>query len=102
MVAAFSRELGKSLGGSAADWLKKIRFRPRRPTALDRGNPSVLQVKTDGGPTLFEVSDEMSDEAKLALIEIDMTNPRIRGHKLRWDGHQWLPVDRRNPKTSAS
>jgi hypothetical protein len=27
MLTAFSKELGKSLGGSAADWLQKIRLR---------------------------------------------------------------------------
>jgi hypothetical protein len=98
MITAYSTELGKRLGGSTADWLKKVRLRPRRATAGKRGNTAVLQVKTDGGLTTFEVSDELSDDAKLALIEIDMANPEIRGQGLRWDGSQWRRADR--PKTS--
>jgi hypothetical protein len=126
MVTAFSTELGKRLGGSAADWLKKIRLRPRTrlrlyrcplclqmkegsrppmchgiPMELVRGNPSVLEVKTDGRTTVFEVSDDMPDEAKLGLIDIDLTKPEIRGHRLRWDGSQWQATDKRSPKTSA-
>lgn len=92
MVTALSKELGRRLGGSAADWLAKIHLGPGKS---DPEYAEDLVVKTDGRATVFEVSDDLSDEARLALIDIDMTNTEIRGHRLRWDGHQWLSVGRR-------
>jgi hypothetical protein len=66
---AFGTELGKRLGGSVADWTSRIGVR-RKP---DSGAEADLRVDTGGGVTIFEVADDMSDDAKPALLDLDAT-----------------------------
>ncbi len=80
-------ELGKRAGDSTADWLKRIRLR-----WTPKGK-AVLEVPVNGVETTFEVDDYMSDEAKLALIDLDLTSEEVRGHKLKWDGKAWVQAD---------
>ena len=80
-------ELGKRAGDSTADWLKRIRLR-----WTPKGK-AVLEVPVNGVETTFEVDDDMSDEAKLALIDLDLTSDDVRGHKLKWDGKAWVKAD---------
>ena len=43
--------------------------------------------------TSLEITDALTDEAKLALLDIDIRNKTIRGKSLRWDNQAkaWVP-----------
>jgi hypothetical protein len=80
LMAAFATEIGKRLGGTTADWLERMKaVRYRR--LHKRG---MLWVETPR-PTGFEITEGMSDEAKLALIDTDLSDPAIQGRVLRWN-----------------
>jgi hypothetical protein len=79
-VNAFCAELGKRFGGSVADWAKKIKLYPRR------GHKTDLTLQDDGGAvTVVELNESLSDEAKLALLDLDIRAENIRGRRLTWD-----------------
>jgi hypothetical protein len=91
-VMAFGTELGKRLGGSVADWASRIGVR-RKPGS---GAEALLRVDTGGGGvTVFEVADDMSDDAKLALLDLDVTAKGVHGYRLRWNNVEgrWQPID---------
>ncbi len=89
-LRAYCEELGKRFGGSTADWLSKLRVRRHRM----KSKAARLEVPVNGVTTYFEIADDgLPDEAKLALIDLDLTAEGIRGHRLRWDAEAqtWVP-----------
>jgi hypothetical protein len=76
---AYCTELGKRLGGSTADWAARIRARNRR-----RGKADMI-IPVDGAVTIIEISNELTDEARLALIELDPTAEGVHGQRMKWD-----------------
>jgi hypothetical protein len=85
---AFASKLGERLGESTAAAVSKIRlFRGVRPP-LEKFE--ALQATTD---TLIVIPEVLSDDARLALIDIDLTQDEIRGKILRWDSESktWNP-----------
>jgi hypothetical protein len=91
-LTAYCTELGKRFGGSTADWISKIGIRRRR---------SQIRVPVKGAVTVFEIPNDMPDpehmpdEAKLALIDLDLMAEGVRGQRLRWDAKagQWVVAD---------
>jgi hypothetical protein len=90
MFAAFFTELGKKLGRGAADKISHIRLRQ------NANNPAIVdvQVHSDRTLTIVEMSENLPDDARLALIELDFDDPAIRGKRLKWDNEamNWAPV----------
>lgn len=45
---------------------------------------------------LVVVTDDLPDEARLALLDLDVTAPELRGKLLRWDeaAGEWRPPQR--------
>jgi hypothetical protein len=55
-----------------------------------------LVVRQDSADTVIVLSDEMTDESRLALIDLDVTADGVRGMRLRWDDESksWRAVGR--------
>jgi hypothetical protein len=90
LITAFCTELGKRLGGSAADWAKRVRLCRRS----DDPATTFLQVEqVERLWTLIEIGEDLSDEAKLALLDLDVKSDAVRGQQLKWDeqSQKWLP-----------
>ncbi|WTO35330.1 hypothetical protein OG399_13550 [Streptomyces achromogenes] len=88
-VMAFASKLGERLGTAVRierlPWPQ--RWRRRRELV-------VAPARARGRSIILEVHAGMSDEARLALIELDVDRPELWGHCLRWDegAQAWLPV----------
>jgi hypothetical protein len=91
LVTAFCTELGKRLGGTVADWMSRVKARPRES---NRKHAADIVVEADDAVTSLEITDDLSDEAKLALLDLDISDQSIQGRRLRWDGHarRWAPA----------
>ncbi|MGI3198662.1 hypothetical protein ACRJ4W_08715 [Streptomyces sp. GLT-R25] len=88
-VMAFAAKLGERLGTRVR--IERLPWRRRRQH-LDE---LVVAPARAGGRTItLEVDAGMSEEARLALIELDVSRPELWGHRLRWDegSKAWLPV----------
>ena len=86
-VTAFATKLGERLGTEVM--IKRLSWRERRRR---RGE---LVVESPYTPSItLEVGTGLTDEARLALIELDVGRPELWGHRLRWDEgvKAWLPV----------
>ena len=86
-IRGYIDELGKRAGDSTADWLERVRIR-----RTSKGK-AELEVPDDGAVTTFKVDVNLPDEAKLALIDLDITAKGVNGHRLRWDGQKWVQAD---------
>lgn len=80
-LEAFAAKLGEQLGESAGRALGRIRL------CRKKGQPRHLSVKLPGSPveTLLVLPEDFTDEAKLALIDLDIDTDEVRGHMLSWD-----------------
>jgi MoaA/NifB/PqqE/SkfB family radical SAM enzyme len=87
LVTAFCKELGKRLGGTTADWLSRTHIRRRggRPNAVSKSDEADLIVNSDDAVTIIELSEDLSDEAKLAMLDLDISDQKVRGKRLRWN-----------------
>ncbi|MGW7458443.1 hypothetical protein [Streptomyces sp. NPDC054797] len=85
-VTAFATKLGESLGTTVK--VERMSWRQRR-----RQRAELVVARPFRSITL-EVGAGLSDEARLALIELDVEQPELWGHHLRWDDEAkvWLPV----------
>ncbi|MGH3253275.1 MAG: hypothetical protein ACRDOI_44630 [Trebonia sp.] len=83
---AYLSRLGQMLAESTPAILKRIRL--RRNPVHDTGR---LMISTDHSTIAFEFDGDLSDDAKLALIDIDLTDGRLQGATLRWNAAtgQW-------------
>lgn len=90
-LTAFCAELGKRFGGTASEWISRIRLRRREGAS----SPTELTIQTDSAMTVLEIGDYLTDEAKLAMLDLDIEDTAIRGHRLAWNQKKgaWLPVD---------
>ncbi|MFJ7075170.1 hypothetical protein [Streptomyces sp. NPDC098781] len=87
-VAAFASKLGERLGTRVR--IKRLSWRQRRR----RGEELVVAQPFRHRAITIEVRAELSDEARLALIDLDVGQEVLWGHLLRWDDEAkaWLPV----------
>jgi hypothetical protein len=89
VAGQFCAAFFQALGQRAADSAVKL---PKRATSLLRkrirrqGKPDVYHIglKGDVSATVV-VTWDLSDEARLALIDLDVTAQELRGKLLRWD-----------------
>jgi hypothetical protein len=97
---SFASKLGERLGDSAADAASRIRL-------LRRGgrNPQrTLVIQQGTAETAIVVPEQLSDDAWLALVDLDVTADGVRGAIIRWDNdtRRWRPVGRDIPATRTS
>ena len=94
LVTAFCTELGKRLGGNVVDWASRMRLRYKR----DDPTKALLQIGEGRRAITIELDERLSDDAKLAMFELDVESEVLRGHRLRWDRQSgaWLPVNEDN------
>jgi hypothetical protein len=91
----FGKAFLETLGQSAA---KGIAALPRRvETARDaREDPEnvILTAGEDVAASIF-VTGDLPDEARLALLDLDLTDEHLRGKVLGWSAEKqaWLPSD---------
>jgi hypothetical protein len=96
---AFLDELGKRTGDAVANlpkWLADV-IRVRRRAR--EGKPDEYIVGTDDEETMIVVTEDTPDEARLALLDLDVTAEQLWGKTLRWDAPAgaWVPDDEASP-----
>jgi hypothetical protein len=93
-VNAFCAELGKRFGGTVADWTSRVYLRRRR----DDSKKADLVVEVNNGVTVVELEEGLTDEARLALLDLDIEAEAMRGQRLRWDttAGVWVPVGKQH------
>ena len=81
LVTAFCSELGKRLGGSTADWISRVTAHARKSN-----REHVADIVVEAGDVIvsLEITDTLTDDAKLALLDLDINDQAVRGRKLRW------------------
>jgi hypothetical protein len=96
---AFASKLGERTGESVASAVSKIRlFRRRRPSRDE------FVIRHSNASTFVVLPAAMTDDARLALIDLDLTQAGIIGKILHWDAVSatWRPFDNGNADGSAS
>ena len=91
---AFLETLGQRTGDGVANlpkWLADV-IRVRRRAR--EGKPDEYIVGTEDEPTMIVVTKDTPDEARLALLDLDVTE-ELWGKTLRWNdtARAWLPDD---------
>lgn len=80
-VTAFCTELGRRFGGTSADWAARVRTRRAKPGSV----AAQIEVAAFGKVTILEIIDPLTDEAKLALLDLNIQDTAICGQILRWN-----------------
>jgi hypothetical protein len=91
-VTAFCTELGKRFGGTVADWVSHMRIRPKPGEST--GDELVVEV--DDSVTVIEFNDDLPDEAKLLLLDLDVEAEGIRGNRLTWNAAARVWISRKS------
>jgi hypothetical protein len=79
---AFLEKLGEHAADSAADLLKRGRFRRLRT----KGKPDECHITVGDNPSTTVIfTGDLPDDARLALLDLDVTAEELRGQTLRWD-----------------
>ncbi|GGV77637.1 hypothetical protein GCM10010228_44780 [Streptomyces massasporeus] len=91
-LEAFAGKIGEQFGESAVRALGRIRVTRKHDT--DSRNLEIDDSDT-GIPTVLVLPEDFTEEAQLALIDLDVTAGEVRGTTLRWnpDTAAWEPVE---------
>lgn len=86
---AFLEAMAKRHADGFAD-LARTLFRRRK----DRSPEARIGLDDDAAAAVIVTSD-LPDEARLALLDLDVTAPELRGKELRWDTAEgeWRPFE---------
>jgi len=91
--SAFVQALGQRAGNSVANLPKRTGDLVRK-FVKQRGRPGECHISagTDAAATVAITADT-PDEARLALLDLDVAAEKLRGKVLRWDeeAHAWRP-----------
>jgi hypothetical protein len=95
-TAIFSKAFLETLGSRAGDGVANI---PKHVADLvrkyiHRKNKSEYQVGVEGhASAIIVITEFLPDEARLALLDLDVAGDEVRGKTLRWDdaAAAWLP-----------
>jgi hypothetical protein len=85
---AFLEALGKRAGDGLVDLV--------RTHVQRKGKPEEYHIGVDdGSAATIAITEDTPDEARLALLDLDVTADDLRGKVLRWDrsASAWLPAD---------
>jgi hypothetical protein len=98
-VAIFSKAFLETLGHRTGEGVANLSKRVGdlvRARIKGRGEPDKYLIGLDGGATaIVVVTDDTPDEARLALLDLDVTAPDLRGKYLSWSrgAAAWLPTE---------
>jgi hypothetical protein len=95
-TAIFSKAFLETLGSRAGDGVANL---PRHVGDLvrtwhrRRSGGEEYRIQLDGSTAAIAVTKATPDEARLALLDLDVTAEELRGKLLRWDtaASAWLP-----------
>jgi hypothetical protein len=89
-LEAFAAQLGQRLGESTAKALGRIRLRRHRSSSSDL----EIDVPTSS-PTVLVLPEDLTEEARLALVDLDPTADGVRGTTMHWnpDTGAWEQVE---------
>jgi hypothetical protein len=90
VVAVYSKAFLETLAKRHADGLAELVNRRFRKN----GKNTEAEIGLDGyAAAKIAVTADMPDEARLALLDLDITDDAVRGKLLRWDSRAsaWLP-----------
>lgn len=87
---AYAKAVGKKLGETIGNLLSRLSL--DSVVKLTQGRPIV--IGTDHAVAV-EFDPNLPDEARLALLDLDVTDPQIQGTVLQWNATagQWQPPD---------
>lgn len=95
-LEAFAAKLGEQLGESTARALGRITLfgRSRRQAGVPIRGEHLTVALHGGAVTTLVLPAALTDEAKEAFIDLDVTASEIRGETLHWDAAAgaWRPV----------
>jgi hypothetical protein len=88
---AFLETLAKHHADRLVDLVRTTRFRFRNN---DKNTEAEIGFDGDAAATIV-VNEDTPDEARLALLDLDVTAEELRGKVLRWDSSAsaWRPAD---------
>lgn len=89
-AAVYAKAFLETLGKHNADWLgDAVRTRVRK----NGEKREVLVGPEDGAAATIVISEDTPDEARLAVLDLDVTAPDLRGKELHWDraAGKWRP-----------
>lgn len=92
--AAFIQALGQRAGNSVANAPKQVSDLVRK-RVKPKGKPEEIHISAKGDATAtIVVTADTPDEARLALLDLDVTAEDLRGKPLRWDpvASAWRPA----------
>jgi hypothetical protein len=91
---AFLETLGKRTGEGVANLPKGVSELIRR-RIRNRGRPEYHIGVPGRATAIVVVTEDLPDEARLALLDLDVTADALRGKLLRWDSTaaSWLPPE---------
>lgn len=88
----WAKKLGEQLGESTVRALGRIRLR-RRSRSDSAGGELDVDIPDAPAPTTLVIPRQLSDEARLAILDLDPSDDAIRGAKLHWIAmrRMWIP-----------
>ena len=101
---AFLETLGQRAGESAAKIPKSMRDLIRKHVRRGRGADEYHIGLGKGASAIIVVTEDLPDEARLALLDLDVTAKDVRGKLLRWDPEEavWCPTESKYPAVKPS
>jgi hypothetical protein len=97
-LEAFAKKLGEALGESTTAAFARLRsVKGRNATVVQAELPQHAKVA-------FVLDPDTPDEARLALLDLDVTAPELRGKILRWnsEANAWLDIEAPEPGTEKA
>jgi hypothetical protein len=88
---AFLETLGQRTGEGVADLAKRLGEVAR----WRKGKQAGYLIGIEGATAILIVTEDLPDEARLALLDLDVTAEDVRGKTLRWNSEAvaWRPDD---------
>lgn len=92
---AFLETLGRRTADNVADLPKRVGDLVRRKVRRKDETVETHIGTGDGRTATIVVTDDLPDEARLALLDLDVTSEELQGKLLRWDGEAmaWRPQE---------
>jgi len=100
---AFLEALGKRTGEGVADLSKRLgdlvldrgKSKKAKPNPYLKDEPDEAVIGVSSKTAMIVVAGDTPDEARLALLDLDVTAEEVRGKTLRWDATAgaWVPDD---------
>jgi hypothetical protein len=96
---SFLETLGKRVGDGVANLPKRVgdlvRTYISKKGKPDESTPTLDEFHVGAGEAaaIIVITEALPDEARLALLDLDVTGDEVRGRLLRWDATAgtWLP-----------